>query len=102
MATALDIVLLLAIPSESLRVARSLPLHTWAAFVVILPFCLGVGSALRAGPTFVQNYMRVAVGQGLTLLAAMIYMGMVFRRGLDLTFVGLFAITLVHYGLGRL
>jgi hypothetical protein len=102
MATALDVVLLLAIARESLTLAPSLPIQTWAAFVIGLPFCLGMGSSLRAGPGCVQNYVRVAVGQGLTLMTTVIYFSMLIRRGLDQAFVSLFVVALLLYGLGRL
>ena len=102
MATALDVVLLLAIARESLTLAPSLPIQTWAAFVIGLPFCLGMGSSLRTEPGYVQNHVRVAVGQGLTLLTTIIYFSMLFRRGLDQAFVGLFVVSLMLYGLGRL
>jgi hypothetical protein len=102
MATALDVVLLLAIARESLTLAPNLPMQTWAAFVIGLPFCLGMGSSFRAERGYVQNPVRVAVGQGLTLMTTIIYFALLFRRGLDEAFVSLFVVALMLYGLGRL
>lgn len=103
MGVALDLMLLLGITKEGIQLAPRLPQHVWAAFVIVLPFCLGMGGAFRSERAlYVSNYVRVLIGQALTLATTIIYVSMLSASGLDAAFVSLFAVVVVFYGLGRL
>ena len=93
----------MAITKEGIQLASRLPQTTWATFVIVLPFCLGMGGAFRSEPAlYVRNYFRVLIGQGLTLATTVIYVTMLRATGLEAAFIGLFGVVVLFYALGRL
>ncbi len=99
----LDLVVLLGLTKESVQMQRSLPFSLWTVVVLALPFFLGVGGALRTeGPLYLRNYIRVFIGQGLTIVSVVLYMAAVSVGGLDTAFMSLFAIVVSVYAAGRM
>ena len=99
----LDLMLLLAIAREGMQFASRLPAQIVGLFVAVLPFTLGMASAMRTErPFYVTNYVRLLIGQGLTLAATLLYVYALAVNGMEAAFVTLFVVTLAFYVAGRL
>ena len=86
-----------------MQLAPQLPWNLWAAFVIVLPFCLGMAGTLRSGtPLYARNPVRNLIGQGLTLATLTIYVGILFSSGMAPAFLALFATVTAFYFLGVL
>jgi len=102
MGTLLDLLLLLVISKEALQVGNRLPLALWVAFVLALPFLLGMGHSLREDTTsVVLNPVRVLIGQGITMITVILFVTMLSYQGLAPAFWALFLATLLPYAMGR-
>jgi len=99
----LDLLLLMVISKEAFSLGSQFPFTLWVLFVLALPFFLGMAHGLRSETsTVVRNPFRVLIGQGITLVTAILFVAMITYQGIAPAFLTLFGVTLLSYFMGRL
>ena len=103
MGTLLDLLLLLVIGKEALELGADLPQMLWAAFVIGLPFLLGMGHSMRENhSSIIREPVQTLIGEGITFVTFILFLILLTYQGLAAVFWSLFLIMLIPYGLGRM